>query len=161
MESPEMAATASGRNSGSSTVSAASATNNPLAVIESKKLGPPPASGPEVSFTTTAISTGTEASTAIPNQLRRRPKISTSSERKNRMPGIRGRRGAASGATGATGTSTADIEALPGQRDEHVLQVRPHAAEAADRHTGVHQGGHQRLRFRAPEQRLDLAGGGG
>src|SRR5262249_35092446 len=135
-----MAATASGRNSGSSTVSAANATNNPLAVIESKKLGPPPASRPEVSFTTTAISPGTEASTAIPNQLRRRPKISMSSERKNRTPGIHARRRAATGATGAVGLSTADIEALPGQRDEHILQVRPHAAEAADRHARVHQG---------------------
>ena len=41
-ESPEMAATASGRNSASSRVSEASATNSPFSVIELKKSGPPP-----------------------------------------------------------------------------------------------------------------------
>ena len=44
--SPAIAATASGRNSGSSTVSAASATNRPLSVIEAKKSGPPPPAPP-------------------------------------------------------------------------------------------------------------------
>ena len=68
--------------------------------------------------------------------LRRRPKISRSSERRNRG------RGTADGAP-ATGTrrcSAADIEALPGQRHEHVLQVG-HRTEAAHRHAGVHQRG--------------------
>ena len=40
--SPEAAATASGRNSGSVAASAANATNSPLLVIASKKPGPPP-----------------------------------------------------------------------------------------------------------------------
>ncbi len=39
-----MVATAIGRNSGSSMVSAASATNRPLSVIEAKKSGPAAAS---------------------------------------------------------------------------------------------------------------------
>jgi hypothetical protein len=75
-ESAEIAATATGRNNGSSRVSAVSATNRPLLVIEVRKSGPsprpPPAWGGEI-FTAVATMIGTAASMARPAQLRRRP----------------------------------------------------------------------------------------
>ena len=50
-ESPEIAATASGRNSPSSMVSEASATNRPFSVMELKKSGPSPPRPGEETFT--------------------------------------------------------------------------------------------------------------
>ena len=71
--------------------------------------------------TATAIRTGTAASTSSPARLRRRPKISRSSERRNRVETAPD---PAAGGRSRRRRSATDIEALPGQRDEHVLQRR-------------------------------------
>src|SRR5207247_11465032 len=116
----EREATAAGRDSGSSRVSAVSAANTPFCVIWLMKSGPPPPPDGGLTLTATTSRTGTAASTARPTQLRRRPKISHSSDRRNRVD-HRGR------------ASTADIEALPGQLHEHPLQVRRAYPEPAHR----------------------------
>ena len=89
IESPEIAATASGRKSPSSMVREASATNSPLSVIELKKSGPSSPRPGEETLTATEIRTGTVASTSIPPRLRRRPKINRSSERRNLVDSVR------------------------------------------------------------------------
>src|SRR5215510_5325453 len=119
MLSAEMAATAMGRKSGSSTLSAASATKTPLSVIDEKKSGPPRRAPEPDRRTAIGTRTGTPASTSMPARLRRRPNTSTSSERRNRPPNRNGARPAG----GASAASAADIEALPGERDEDVLEV--------------------------------------
>src|SRR3954454_5283741 len=132
-ESPEIAATARGRNSPSSMVSAARATNSPFSVIELKKSGPPRSLPAEDTLTAMAISIGTPARTSSPAWLRRRLKINRSSDRRNRDDGRRRVIGTVASAT--------DIEALPRQRDEHVLE-RGHAdPEPGDRHSPVHARG--------------------
>src|SRR5215475_12543706 len=124
-----MEATAIGRNSGISNSSATSATNRPLLVIWLTKLpasSPPPP--PPGGFTLTAIvsTIGSTASTASPTQLRRRPKINHSSERKNRVEKKGGATTpvAVAGLAGATAASTADIETLPREVHERLFQVR-------------------------------------
>src|SRR6478735_9176671 len=126
IESPEIAATASGRNSAISSVSDASATKRPFSVIELKKSGPPLSRPGEESLTATEMSTGTAASTRSPARLRRLTKISPSSERRNRVDTRRGRQPLTS--------SLADVDALPRQRDEHVLEGRCVHPEPGDRH---------------------------
>src|SRR5450631_3227166 len=133
MESPEMAATASGRKRASSMLSAANATNSPLEVIDAKKSGPRPGLGDD-SLTVIAIITGTTARMPIPAWLRRRPKMSLSSERRNRVEMCR--TGRAAGSAGSTvvglvlcpwskppGRSATDIETLPRERDEEILEA--------------------------------------
>src|SRR5674476_611236 len=154
-ESPEMAATASGRNRPSSMPSAASATNSPLEVIESKKSGPRPCLGFE-SLTVIAIMSGTSARIPIPAWVRRRPKTSRSSERRKRVETCR--RGRAARDVGNTvarplsgplsrpgGRSAADIEALPRQRNEQILQARTFDRKPGDRHIVLHQCHHDLL----------------
>src|SRR5262249_531055 len=146
IESAEIAATASGRNSGSSTPSAASATNIPLLVMAEMKSGPSPRPPPPGGETLTAIEMrmGTDASTARPPPLGRRPKTGHRSERRNRVDSRRGR-GIAIGAaapssappSSAPPSSAADIEALSGERDEQLLEVRRGDGEAADRYPVV------------------------
>ena len=120
-ESPAMTPTASGRNSGSSTASAAKATNRPLPVIALKK--------------------------SAARRRRRRPRRALTAMRDDDRHGgehgqagqvappaeddhqlgdqeaRRDRRRRGRRAVGRPATSAADIEALPGQRDEHVLQA--------------------------------------
>src|SRR4051812_28076543 len=120
IESPEMVATANGRNSGSSTASAVSATNSPLPGIASRNGGPPPPV-PQI-FTATAISTGTAARVASPAMLRRRVRINRSSEPSSTNHRL-----------------TADIEALTGQSDEHVLQAGGADPERVHGHLGGDQ----------------------
>src|SRR5262245_26691361 len=110
MASAEIAATAIGRNSAISTDRAASAAKRPLLVIDEKKSGPPRPSLEPSTLTEMQMITGRAASTAMPAQFRRRPKIMVSSERSRRASAI--------------APLTADIEALPGERDEQVLQTR-------------------------------------
>src|SRR5262245_49976599 len=151
--SPEIAATANGRNSGSSTVNAASATNSPLDVMLVKKSGPPLPDDGALTFTAIAMVSGTAASTARPAQLRRRPKISRSSERKNLVLTGRGDHGrpitcppdgcSPGLADAPPRTSTADIEALPGQRHEDLFQVRCHHREPPYRNPVVDEGAYQ------------------
>src|ERR1700712_467102 len=133
-ESPAIAATARGRNSPSSRVRDASATNRPFSVMELKKSGPSPPRPGEDTLTAMDTSTGTPARTKSPARLRLRLKISPSSERRNLVETRDGRR---SGATSVM-TSAADIEALPGERDEHVLQRRRLHAEPHDGYPLVH-----------------------
>src|SRR5215475_13073132 len=140
-----MEATAIGRNSGISNSSATSATNRPLLVIWLTKLpasSPPPP--PPGGFTLTAIvsTIGTTASTASPTQLRRRPKINHSSERKNRVE----KKG------GATTPSTADIETLPREAHERLFQVRGDDLETPHGYARVHQRGDHLLRGGLAEQ---------
>src|SRR3954471_4210765 len=142
IESPEMTATARGRNSPSSSVRAARATNRPLSVIEEKKSGPSPPPPGEDSFTATEISTGTDASTSIPAWLRRRRRISRSSERSSRVENLRPM---TDRVTAPAPVSAADIEALTGESHEHVLERRRADPEPHHRDALVHTGGHHLL----------------
>ena len=72
-----------------------------------------------VVLTAIEMKTGTAARTTSPARLRRRRKISRSSERRNRGEG---RRTPGRAATRPAVTSAADIESLPGERDEDVLE---------------------------------------
>src|SRR3954470_444506 len=144
MLSPATTETASGRNSPISMVSAASATNRPFSVIERKKSGASWPGRDSELLTDTEIRTGTAASTTRPAWLRRRPSMSRSSERRKR------------GETAATGRRTAwrdgvgrsatDIEALPGQGEEHVLERGAADTVAGDGDSRVHAGGDHLLR---------------
>ena len=103
----------------------------------------------------TAIRTGTQASAASRAWLRRRPKTSRSSERSSRVDTARRARTAGAGVRSRTGAarqtceaSLVDIEALPRQRDEHVLEVRP-----LDGQLPAHR------RRRAPTRRAPVSGG--
>ena len=76
-------------------LSAASATKMPLLVIGGEEVRPArrrPRGPATAIFTATAMMIGTAASTARPAWLRRRPKISRSSERRNRVESRRGHR---------------------------------------------------------------------
>src|SRR4029077_15905203 len=120
MLSPATTATASGRNRPISMVSAASATNSPFSVIERKKSGASAPGRDAELLIVTEISTGTAARTTSPAWLRRRPSISRSSDRRKRgETAATGRRTAVEAGAGRSAT---DIEALPGQGDEHVLE---------------------------------------
>src|SRR5947207_14413780 len=89
------------------------------------------------------MNTGTAASTASPAWLRRRPYISRSSDRKNLGENAAtGRRTTVA----PCGTSATDIEPLPGQRDEDVLQRRPADPEAGHGDAGVDAGRDDLLR---------------
>src|SRR5450759_561287 len=145
-ESPEIVPTASGRKSPISRVSAANATKSPLDVIEAKKSGPRPGRGVDT-LTAIAMMTGTAARMPIPAWLRRRPKISPSSERRKRVEMRRGAR--SPGALVASSperrvlspvTSAADIEALPGEGHEQVFQAGPFDRKTCHGHTVVHEG---------------------
>src|SRR5438067_406309 len=129
-----------------------SAAKMPFWVIWRRKSGPPSPDGGE-SLTATMIRIGTAASTAMPTQLRRRPKMSSSSERKNRVDKRCGATTSA-GAANASDSAT-DIEALPGQLDEHLLQVGGQHPEPAHRYVRVDQRGQDLLRGRPAEQRGD------
>src|SRR5450759_2424646 len=144
-ESPEIVPTASGRKSPISRVSAANATKSPLDVIEAKKSGPRPGWGVDT-LTAIAMMTGTAARMPIPAWLRRRPKIRRSSERRKRVEMRRGAR--STGALIASSpeprilspvTSAADIEALPGEGHEQVLQAGALDRKTCHRHTVVHE----------------------
>src|SRR5918997_510365 len=129
--SPEMALTARGRNSGSSRISAAKATNSPFPVIPTMKPGPAP-EAPDSTRTTMA-----------------------SSERRKRP----GRARVVAGVGRATSTSAADIEALPGQGHEDVLQARLLDSEAEHRYAVVDQVGHDLLHGHLAEGRGDKTAG--
>src|SRR4249919_2845561 len=151
-ESPETTETASGRNRPSSMVRAARATKRPFPVIERKKSGASWPGCDSVLLTETEIRTGTAARTSSPAWLRRRPNISRSSERKNR-----GDQAALGDRTTVVGDASAtDIEALPGERDEQVLERLPADPEAQHRDARVHAGGDDLLRGHLAE----VPGGG-
>src|SRR6185312_7285844 len=161
MESPAMTATASGRNSGSSTVRAASATNMQFPAMSRKKSGPPDCSLLTVTFTETAIRIGTIASTPSPATLRRRRKIKPSSEARKRPVGCP-RRAAGTGAGPAaavTGAGSAvDIEALPGERDENVFQRGLLEPQSQHGHTRVDERGSDLFRRHLADRGADAVG---
>src|SRR5450631_164978 len=140
MESPAIVPTASGRKSPISRVSAARATNSPLDVIDAKKSGPRP--DPLVdTLTAIAMISGTAARMPSPAWLRRRPKISRSSERRNRVETCR--RGRVTGATATLAArsgvrSAADIEALPSKGHEQVLKAGALQGKPRHGHPIVH-----------------------
>src|SRR5450631_312784 len=151
-----MAATARGRNRPSSMLSEAKATNSPLDVIWVKKSGPRPALGVDT-LTVTAIMIGTSARMASPAWLRRRPKISRSSERRKRVETCRSGRAADDvdrqvpdpgvwALIGPAFSSAADIEALPRHGDEQVLEAGTFDREPAHRHALLHQRHHNLVR---------------
>src|SRR5262249_15459445 len=102
-----------------------------------------------------AMMTGTAASTASPAQLRRRPKISQSSERRKRVDTrrpVRAEKTVAGGGASTADISAADIEALPGPGHQQPFAVGRADGEAPHRHAGVYQRGHHLLRCDAVEQ---------
>src|SRR4029077_6707451 len=115
-------------------VSAARATKRPFPVMDRKKSGASWPGCESVLLTEIEIRTGTAARTSRPAWLRRRPAISRSSESRNR--GDQATRGVGT-AVGAEASAT-DIESLPGERHEQVLQGRSGDPEAHHRDTGVH-----------------------
>src|SRR3954454_16386508 len=144
---------ASGRKSAISTPSAASGTKSPFEVIEERKSGPRPARGAEMR-TATAMRTGTAASTSRPIWLRRRPPMRPSSDHSRRAesrldsPTRAGDDvGGAAGAGGVVTGSATDIETLPGQGHEEVLEARPADGELLDADPALHEGGDDLLRL--------------
>src|SRR3954469_18429625 len=148
--SPAATDTASGRNSGSVTTSAVKATNSPFPAIDPMKAGPPspPPRRPEPpeSRIATAMRTGTQASAPSSAMLRRRPNTSRSSERSSRnvSDGVP-RAGTATvalrpvRAARSAVRSLVDIEALPRERDEHVLEIGALHEQLADADPGEHE----------------------
>src|SRR5665811_973398 len=131
-----------GRNSGISSTSAASATNSPLPVIRSRNGADPPPLGGDAR-TAIARTTGTEIRISPPTQLRRRPKISHSSDRK-RLAGT-GRLTRTGTCCPLGATSSADIEPLPGELDEDLLEAPGEHRRGTRRRVTVHQRSHQGL----------------
>src|SRR5215218_9374663 len=144
-----MALTAKGRNNGSSSASAAKATNSPFPAIPLMKSGPPPWPEEERRIDTAKI-TGSAASTPIPAMLRRRPMI-FSSDRRNRLD-TRARCGLPT-----TRTSAADIESLARQRHEHVFKARLQHREPEHRNAGVHQVRHDLFDCNLIQRRCHVA----
>src|SRR5215212_210207 len=125
--SPAATETASGRKSGNVTTRAVNATKRPLPAIWLMNGGPSPSPSPRppplpsLRRIATAMSTGTHASATSRAWLRRRPNTSRSSERSNRVDSRRGAQ--ATGRAAGRVISLVDIEALPRQRHEHVLEI--------------------------------------
>src|SRR4051794_7854158 len=149
--SPAATDTASGRNSGSVTTSAVKATNRPLPAIAPMNAGPsapprPLRSGPPARRIATAMRTGTQASAPSSAMFRRRPNTSRSSERSSRnvSDGVP-RAGTTTvafrpvRAARSAVRSLVDIEALPRERDEHVLEIGALHEQLADADPGEHE----------------------
>src|SRR5579863_4086807 len=121
-------------------------------------LPPPPCGCGAATRSAIPMTTGNTTVTASSSWLRRRPKTSRSSARNSRnqaRAGLRGEWTAGAGPAGA-GRSTVDIEALPGQPDEQVLQAGRRDREAADADPGVHELGADPFRLGVAEQRGGL-----
>src|SRR4029078_3912902 len=122
----------------------------PFSVIERKKSGASSPGRDSELLTATEMSTGTAARTTSPAWLRRRPRISRTSERRKRgetaATGRRTTYGVGAGVGAGAGRSATDIENLPGRRDKHVLERRPADPEAGHPDAGVHAGGDHLLR---------------
>src|SRR5215469_915019 len=131
--------------------STTSARNTPFPDSWLRNWGPlPPLPGPppecSVSRSTTPKKTGTTASTPSSARLRGRKNTSRSSEKKNRNHGGTGLvglvgRSSGTGGTGRTaaGVVSVDIEALPGQLHELLLQAALWRLEPRDGNACPHQ----------------------
>src|SRR3954468_5894183 len=118
----------SGRKSGLVTRKAASAAKRPFSVMPPKI--EPPSRGPvPLAFTATAMSTGTSARITSSARLRRRRNIMPTSERRN---------------------LAGDIEPLPGEVHELLLQARPLHADTAHCDAGRDHRGDDALRGDVP-----------
>src|SRR6202020_2628556 len=114
---------------------------------------PPPCGAP--ALRPIPISSGKSAATSSSSWLRRRKKVTLSSLVKNLRfartgPADSGSPTLLVGSTDvrpALGSSTFDIEALPGQADEKVLQAGGLHGQSADGDAGVHQFGGDALRL--------------
>src|SRR5206468_6386126 len=101
------------RKKGKVTERPARAAKTPLRDTSSRKVGPCPEPGPSDRRTASASNMGTPASTRSSARMRVRRK--------------------------RVASSALNIEALAGQRDERVLQRRPHGRHAADADAGEHE----------------------
>ncbi|MDQ0863209.1 hypothetical protein QF036_000790 [Arthrobacter globiformis] len=147
MVSPATTPMVSGRNSGTETSIAVTATNSPFWLIRSRKAGPLPGGTAEETRTTTAITTGIAASArSIACVLRRRNSCFSSEASSEPLDGRRLvpatwlfctiSRCTVGSCTG--GPSLCDIEALPRQSHEAVLQAATLHREPADTHPVRH-----------------------
>src|SRR5262249_16757168 len=152
--------------------------NTPLPATWNRKAAPSPFPlllSPRGTDTRSAIptSTGRPTSTASRSRLRHRRKIRASSERSIRSHGRTTPRRAVSPAAGAAppsgmsavpppgagAASAVDIEALPGEFHEQVLQAGPRRVQAGHGHAGQHQGAVPGFPPLPPRPRPDLSGG--
>src|SRR6266540_6219456 len=138
MASPAITETATGRNTGSTTASAAAGNSAPLLSTAPRKAGPSPGRGPiPVTLRNTATSVGRPASSAMLTQVRGRRTSLRSSTRS---------------IAGLLATAAADVTAGPaGERQEDVLQRGTLHHQLADPHTALHQVPVERLRAGAVE----------
>src|SRR5579859_2953272 len=103
------------------------------------------------------MTTGNTTVTASSSWLRRRPKTSRSSDRNSRPQDAAGLRAA----VGPRVTvSAVDIETLPGEPDEQVLQARRGDREAADADPGVYELGADAFRLGLSQQGRGLVRAG-
>src|SRR5215472_9616702 len=135
IESPETTAIASGSTSAIMMVMAMNARNTPLPASWSMKedSGPPPPRG-AASRSAIPSRIGRAASAASSARLRSRRKTRRSSERSRRSqaaaaPGVLASWPAGVASGRAAVASAVDIEPLPGQPDEQVLQVGPRGVQ--------------------------------
>ena len=145
MVSPATTPTVRGRKSGIETVSAVNETNSPFCVMSPMKAGPRPESPAEVTRTATAIRMGTSARAPSMAIVRRRRNSVASSDPRS----ANGRAPRVGVARADAFASPRDIEALPGQGDEALLEGLACDRDPAHAHAGCHQGGGDGLREHA------------
>src|SRR5680860_493881 len=147
MVSPATTPTVSGRNSGMETTNAVRPTNSPFWVTRSRNGGPRPGSGvSDESRTATAMSTGTAARESNIAQVRRRRNKTASSEANSAQPTTTLARGRFAA---VTCFSLDNVEPLPRQRDETVLEARPVHGEGPHPHIAGNQRGNDHFGRRA------------
>src|SRR6478672_2447733 len=148
-ESPETTATASGSTSAIMRVIAMNARNTPLPaswLMKDDPASPPPPPRGAASRSAIPSRTGRAARAASRARLRSRRKTRRSSERNRRShpgtaPGVLTSwpAGRAPPAAGTAVASAVDIEPLPGQPDEQVLQVGPRGVQPGNSDAGQHE----------------------
>src|ERR671930_2793155 len=121
MASPAITDTATGRNTGRTTASAAAGNSAPLLSTAPRKAGPSPGRGPmPVTLRNTATSVGRPASNAMLTQ-------------------VRGRRTSLRSSTSSIGGLLRDALPLAGERQEDVLQGGALHHQLADPHAALDQ----------------------
>src|SRR5215813_13000087 len=171
IESPDTTAIASGSTSAIMRVIAMNARNTPLPASWLTKAGPasPPPLPPlgVASRSATPSRTGRAARAASSARLRSRRKTRRSSERSRRSqagtaPGVLASwsAGRAPPAGGIAVASAVDIEPLPGQPDEQVLQVGPRGGQPGNADAGQHEFAADSFGGLVGELGTDLAIGG-
>src|SRR6266498_1333392 len=138
--SPAITDTATGRNTGSTSASAAAGNSAPLLSTSPRKAGPSPGRGPmPVTFRNTATRVGRPASSPMLTQVRgRRTSLRSSTTSTGSLPRVRG-----PGVRGPGGGAR--------EREEHVLQRGALDHQLADAHATLDQVVVERLRAGAVE----------